>query len=362
MPIFELGYRHWEGKRRSSIWRWLAITRTDAGNIYHKSKLLRKLLFVIWIPLVYFGPLFFAIGLMGDPKSDIHQSGIPFEMMRELFSRSFTDLFADNPELFLPAIWAVVFFFFFVFVQTYLMLAIIAIVAPPLISQDVRSRSFLLYFSKPIRPWDYLLGKLSVILVFIFGITLLPALVLYGISIAFSPSVGVLMDTLTIIIQIILASLVISLPVSVIALLFSSLTKDRRIAAFGWIALWVLGEVAYQVITISADTASQPSWIFLLSIRKVCMVATSAIFDVSGHLTQLALHIQDLGVNPQVLANAYFLEGILGYEVSNAIAIAENQEIYYPVPSSGLAFGYLVGITVVGASLVLRRISKPVRI
>ena len=71
MPISELGYRHWEGRRVHPLLRWVAITRTEVGIAYRDSKLLRRFLIVAWMPLLYFGPLFFAVGYAADPDNEL---------------------------------------------------------------------------------------------------------------------------------------------------------------------------------------------------------------------------------------------------------------------------------------------------
>ena len=48
MPIAELGYRHWEGKRTGIMQRWLAIMRSEMGIAYNSSKLLRRFLIFAW--------------------------------------------------------------------------------------------------------------------------------------------------------------------------------------------------------------------------------------------------------------------------------------------------------------------------
>ena len=47
--------------------------------------------------------------------------------------------------------------------QGWMVLILIGLIAPPLISKDIRSRAFLFYFSKPISRTDYLVGKFAVI-------------------------------------------------------------------------------------------------------------------------------------------------------------------------------------------------------
>lgn len=365
MPISELGYRHWEGTRVSPLRRWFSITRTDLGNAYRNSKLLQRLLFLAWMPLLYFGPLFFAIGFVADPESDIAEGGILPYLVRGFFSRRLADQLHENPGVFLPAIWAIVFFAFFAFAQSFLAMLIVAIVGPPLISRDVRSKAFLLYFSKPISLWEYFIGKLGVVLIFLFGITLFPALLLYVVSIFFSPASSTFFETATIILRIFLASLAISLPISVVVLFFSSLTKDRRVATFAWMSFWILGEVAFRMISLGASDSPDfevPHWAFLLSLREVTVVAASAIFDVTGQIAHLAGQLQAMGIDPESLARTLSLGGTLGDQVRAGIETAKGGDVKEVFSSAPYAFAYLTGIIFLCTGVIIHRIAKPMRI
>ena len=62
---------------------------------------------------------------------------------------------------------------------------------PPLISQDIRSRAFLLYFSRPLTRMEYLVGKTASLWAYLAMITAVPALSLYAIGVVLSPNLSV---------------------------------------------------------------------------------------------------------------------------------------------------------------------------
>ena len=59
--------------------------------------------------------------------------------------------------------WSWLLYTFLRYPQGGIMVLMVGIIAPPLISQDVRSRAFLLYFSRPLARWQYALGKLATV-------------------------------------------------------------------------------------------------------------------------------------------------------------------------------------------------------
>ena len=155
-----------------------------------------------------------------------------------------------------PRIWSRILFNFFKIPQGIALIIVIGIVAPKLIAHDVRSRAFLLYFSKPIKPWQYLLGKIMVVITYVAAITTVPAFILYFIGIALSPGLSSILATWHVPFQIILASLVLCVPTTLIALCFSSLTSQSRIAGFAWFMVWIIGNVAFMIMfAVDADQA-----------------------------------------------------------------------------------------------------------
>ena len=302
MPIYEFGYRHWEGTLRPWWLRWFPITRMGVG-LALQNRMLRRLMFVAWLPLVYFGAAFFAVGKMTEPgaitaPSDI--TGLPDPRMRAgippdpfeaigsaMLGMSIGKMLREAPSAVRRAAWLWSFYQYMRLAQLMILFLVVAIVGPPLISQDVRTKSFLMYFSKPITRWDYLLGKAGVLLSFAMSVTLAPALVLYAISIGFSPSLGALVDTGLVAVRIFAAFAVTAVPATLLVLFYSSLTREPRYATFAWVATCILGELFYLALAASPTWRNSP-WIFLVSPRQIAAVALGAVFDVRGQVQTLS--------------------------------------------------------------------------
>jgi hypothetical protein len=145
---------------------------------------------------------------------------------------------------------------FFRYPQGTLMVLVIGLVAPSLIAQDVRSRAFLLYFARPLTRWEYLLGKAATVWCYLALITTLPALALYVLGVLMSPELCVLADTWDLPLRILIASLVLMLPTTLMALCFSSLTSETRYAGFAWFVVWAFGWVTYATLQTADPTTS----------------------------------------------------------------------------------------------------------
>ena len=134
---------------------------------------------------------------------------------------------------------------FFRYPQGTWILFLLGFIAPGLIARDVRSRAFLLYFSRPIGRIEYMMGKLSILAVFIGLVSTAPALLLYVFAVAMAPDLSVLADTWDIPLRIIGGSALLIIPTASLALMFSSLTQESRFASFAWFAIWTLGHGAW---------------------------------------------------------------------------------------------------------------------
>ena len=285
MPVHDLGYRNWSGSISSSWSRWWVIARSGL-RIAWKSNWIKRLIFVAWMPVLYWGAFFFFIERALDenwqdrfrqvqgqianqpnepqasnqPGGSDLQDGRESEGMETLNELADMPLFADAPSRILAAfsaesknearhlLWCYLLELYFRYPQGLLTLFLIGLTVPPLISKDLRSRAFLLYFSRPISRAEYIFGKLAIPAVFLMGISTLPALALYVFGVLLSPDLSVLIDTWDIPFRIFIASACLVIPTSCLSLMLSSLTQESRFATFAWFTIWGVGAASWGII------------------------------------------------------------------------------------------------------------------
>ncbi len=260
MPIHDVGYRSWDGDYGSAWLRWTVIAGAGIRLVW-KSHWLRRMLIFAWLPAAVTGVGFFAyeqalerpewkrvvphvIDLYPDSRSN-PDAGVAARVK---------SAFVNNAEDSRHEVWSMLLMAFFRYPQGLLMVLIVGMIAPSLISLDLRSRAYLLYFSRPITPWEYIFGKATVIWIYLAAVTTLPALVLYVLGVLLSPSLEVVLYTWDLPFRILLASMVLMLPTTSLALFFSSLTTESRYAGFAWFALWGLGWAAYANLSAFAQS------------------------------------------------------------------------------------------------------------
>ena len=250
--VNNLGYRGWSDQLVPGWLRWWVITAVGVRRAW-QSRWLRRMLVCAWLPAIVFGAGFFAweqAVLHADWRQwfRIFLQGMP-----QTAGWDGMQLAAGDLEGSRHAVWAWLLQYFFRYPQAVLMVMVVGVISPPLISQDIRSRAFLLYFSRPLTRAEYLFGKVASLWAYLAIISTVPALALYLLGVLLSPNLGVLSATWDLPFRIIGASIVLMLPTSMLALCFSSLTQESRYAGFAWFAVWILGWFTY-VAAMSADT------------------------------------------------------------------------------------------------------------
>ena len=250
--VNHLGYRGWNGKLEPGWMRWAVIAAVGVRRAW-TSSWLKRMMFLAWLPAVWFSVGFFIWEQAAlNPEWRQMAGG----MMRGLpptpaFDQIRASVQSGDLESSRHTVWAWLLQSFFRYPQGVVMVMVVGMVAPPLISQDIRSRAFLIYFSRPLIRGEYVLGKLASLWVFLSIISTLPALVLYVLGVLLSPNLGVVAATWDLPLRIMGASAVLMLPTSVLALCFSSLTQETRYAGFAWFIVWILGWFTYVAATAS---------------------------------------------------------------------------------------------------------------
>ncbi len=233
-------------------------------------------------------------------------------------------LASDEPRLARRRIWCWLLMIFFSYPQGALMLILIGLIAPPLISRDLRSRAILLYFSRPISRLEYLIGKVAIPATFLVLITALPGIVLYAVGVLLSPGVYVIADTWDMPFRILAASAVLIIPTSLLAMMYSSLTHESRFATFAWFATWGLGGGAYLVAYLTNVAQNGPDDIKALTEGLDSRWSMLSIYNTVGRVQ----------------------EWIFGM-------FPENQSVFPLIM-------LLVGISVVSFVVLMRRIQSPI--
>ena len=244
----------WDGQRESPLTRWMVIT--EAGiRLSWRIMWLRRVVFLAFSPVLAFGAFFYVF------ESGFEDSNwIPL-----LNSAFFQQLFPQLGRLAAQVnetsdisgvrhgVWTIMLYRYFTIPQAMGMVTIVAVIAPKLISQDLRTRAILLYFSRPIATWEYIVGKMAIVWFYLLCVTALPALAVYVLGVSMAPDLSVLKDTWDLPFRSIVGALILIIPATSVAVCFSSMTQESRFAGFAWLAFWVVGTASYNMLLLTSQ-------------------------------------------------------------------------------------------------------------
>ncbi len=196
-PIHDQSYRRYQGERRPVGHAWRVIAADGIRQMLAKRAFL-ALLLVAWIPVIV--RIFQMYLATTVPQASAFLSITP-------------DTFRDFLEQ-----QSVFVFFMTIYVGA------------GLIANDRRANALQIYLSKPMLRMEYVGGKLLVLVSFLLGVTLLPALLLIFVQMAFSGGTFI-SNNLFVLPAVILASMVQVIVASFTMLALSSLSKSSRYVA-----------------------------------------------------------------------------------------------------------------------------------
>ncbi len=247
MPVHDLGYRGWDGRRMPRILRPLDVARSGIALIW-KRRMLRLMLMLSWLPIIVPAAAIFAFEYS---SSSGEMRGLVEVVLRSpmIGKHELADMAQSDPASARHEVWSTLILFFFRYPQLTVMVLLVGLISPALVSYDLRSKAYLLYFSRPLTPMEYILGKSAVVWFFLAMVVTIPALAAYVVGVMLSSDISVVAETWDIPLRILGATVVLVVPTTAIAMCYSSFTGESRYAMFSWFATWLMGFVSYQILT-----------------------------------------------------------------------------------------------------------------
>jgi ABC-2 type transport system permease protein len=227
MPVFDQGYRPYEGKRISRLLRWWPISMGCLRTVRRRSVVL--VLIAAAVPLIIQMLFAYATGQLarGFPSILPMRSGVTGEFGDQLFYKLIS----------LEIFWAVL---------------MAMVVGAGQIAEDVRTGALQIYFSKPITHLDYVLGKMGTIVIAVALVTVVPGVVLLIGALAFAPDFSFLEKNPGLPFAILGFSVLICVVLSAIVLGLSSLGRRGRLVGIvfvgGYFLTMALGNILPEIL------------------------------------------------------------------------------------------------------------------
>jgi ABC-2 type transport system permease protein len=244
MPIHDQGYRRYGGRREPHGRIWWVIARAGLMERLRERKFL-ALLLLAWLP-------FLVRAVQMYLSANFQQAAF----------------LAPTPDTFREYLDQQSLFVFFITIA----------VGSGLIANDRRANALQIYLSKPLTRVEYITGKLVTLVIFLAGVTWLPALLLLLLQMMFAGSLTFVRGNLFLFPAITLFA-AIQIFLSAFAMLaLSSMSKSRRFVSVMYAGIVFFTAAMYQVLRgITGTTA----WAWI-SPEDVLDALGGAIFRATG--------------------------------------------------------------------------------
>lgn len=222
--IREKGYYHWDGRLEERRFPWWPITRTGIQLAFRKKWF--KFVFAFgFSPAVVYLVLIYISERLEDFKS--------------MFGGK-EQLITVNPKFFMDFVTNG----FLIF----MVVMILVFAGAGLIADDLKHNSLQIYFARPLRKKDYLLGKMAVIFFFVLIMTLVPGLVLYVFKLIFAGSFRFVLDYPWLLLSIVGFSVLMTVFFAFYTLLLSCLSKNSRYVMIIVFMVYLFSQVFFGIM------------------------------------------------------------------------------------------------------------------
>jgi ABC-2 type transport system permease protein len=165
------------------------------------------------------------------------------------------------------------FFQYFVYLQGSLAFFVALLLGPPLVSRDLRNNALPLYLCRPFTRTEYVMGKMSVLLILLSGITWIPQLLMFLFQ-SYLAGFEWFRSNLWIASAIVIAGVVWVLLLALISQTLSALLKWRIVASGAMLALVIIPSIFATLFNVLFMTR----WISLVSLSGLMINVTAGLF------------------------------------------------------------------------------------
>ncbi len=221
MAVYEHGYKPYAGALTPDWSRFLILPRHAYRDVF------RSKFFIAFFAVCFIYPLVAAIMIY------LHHNVNAISLMKI----DIRELVPINAS------------FFHAFTTTQCMLGFLltVVVAPPLISRDLANNALPLYLSRPFTRKEYVVGKMSVILIMLSLITWIPGLILFLLQ-AYLEGAGWLGNNLRLAAAIFMSSFVWSVVLGILSLSVSAWLKWRVVASGALLGIFFIPSAFGEII------------------------------------------------------------------------------------------------------------------
>ena len=285
MAVYEQTYKQYAGKLTPEWSRFLIIPRHAFRDVF-KSKLFTAFFIVCFLPLLVEAILIYLhhnVNALALLKVNVREL-IPIDAF---FFQTFVNLQAT--------------FAFFVTL----------LIGPPLVARDLRNNALPLYLCRPFSRTEYVLGKMSVLLILLSAMTWIPQLLLFCFQ-GYLEGAGWFVDNLWMASAIFIGSVVWILLLALLSQVVSALVKWRVVASGALLGIFFIPSVFGEVINQLFFT----HWGNIISLGALMKNVSAGLFGTfvrtTGHMTDFDGTVaREIVMNEPPLWASWFALGLI---------------------------------------------------
>ncbi|NOY91919.1 MAG: ABC transporter permease subunit [Deltaproteobacteria bacterium] len=245
MPIRDLGYRPYEGERLPPSHNMAVLLRHGLRRAWG-SWLVKIAAFLGWVPTVV------ALALLGL-RYVMEQRGAQVGALDAGQALHTLTLFQLWPFITMVTLGA----------------------GAGVISRDLTHRAFQFYFSKPVTPTQYLVGRTSAVAIWCFFLIWLPSLITVVVLVGTAPA-ELRLERLGLMLPATLDAALIAAVCATASVGISSLSRSRAFSMSAWLVLLFVPHVLAQIVFAVGDWP----WLRLASIPALLSIVGEALYRI----------------------------------------------------------------------------------
>lgn len=251
MAVYDRTYRGYTGELTAERGRFLILTRYAFGDVF------RSRFFTSFYFSCFLGPLALAFIIY------LHHNLSALSLM-QLSSAALVNVDAS--------------FFgnWFMRTQGILSFFVTFLVGPALVSPDLRNNALPLYLSRPFSRTEYVLGKMSVLVILLSAITWIPGLLLFGLQ-SYLEGFGWLGHNMRIAAGLFFGAWIWILVLSLLALAVSASVKWRPLASAALFGIFFVASAMGAVLNLTLHT----TWASFIDISLMVNTVWASLFGVA---------------------------------------------------------------------------------
>src|SRR5215213_742241 len=247
MAVYEQTYKPYKGKLTPERSRFLIIPRHTLRGVFN-SKLFTAFYVICFIPILVEAVLIY-----------LHHNVTALAIMN-LNARQLIPIDAY-------------FFQTFVYVQGWLAFFVALLVGPPLVSRDLRNNALPLYLCRPFTRTEYVMGKMSVLLILLSWITWVPQLLMFLFQ-SYLEGFSWFRSNLLMVSAIVIGGIVWILLLALLSQTVSALLKWRIVASGAMLGIVFIPSVFAGIVNLIFQTR----WANIISLFALMYNITAGLF------------------------------------------------------------------------------------